>query len=86
MDTKHTPLPWVIHERTGRFHLTSQDNAESKANAEFICRAVNNHYELLEACKAAVIYLKSTPNLDEPGQMLSMSIKSAIARAEGTQQ
>jgi len=31
---------------------TSDDRAEAEANAEFIVKACNNHYKLLEACKA----------------------------------
>ena len=34
-------------------------NGEQQANAEFIVRACNSHYELLEACEKALYGLKS---------------------------
>ena len=36
--------------------MENKHTEEAKANAEFICRAVNNHYQLLEACKYVVKY------------------------------
>jgi predicted negative regulator of RcsB-dependent stress response len=57
---QHSPLPW---EKTHSVIFSSyvkvascRDFSEdlSKANAEFIVKACNNHYQLLEALKEAV--------------------------------
>lgn len=57
----HTPLPWErelggkrgawIQGTDGNWSALScgQTDAEASANAEFIVRACNSHYELLEA-------------------------------------
>jgi len=95
MDTKHTPLPWlttkhgtpayspqfgVYAEGEPKDHcIVKGDSAE--ADSEFICRAVNSHYELLEACKVALVHLDETLHKEAIAKA-----KSAIARAEGTQQ
>lgn len=50
-----------------------------KANAEFIVRAVNNHYELLKACKDAKWYLSAFPQ----NKVLLDLLTKAIAKAEG---
>lgn len=58
----------------------SRPRDENKANAEFIRRACNSHYELLEALEAV---LEDTQN----GQLLThgklWKARAAIARARG---
>ena len=66
-----------------------------EANAAFICHAVNNHYELLEACKVAEDCIRKIPAFgDSIGTEISKAqlgvaynrLTTAIAHAEGTQQ
>ena len=67
--------------------LISQSMREpgnTKANADFICRAVNNHYELLEACKAALQAMRTIEK--DCHDSAREQLKVTIARAEGTQQ
>ena len=57
----HTPLPWKLHDggaaitdSEGRlisscYQVPKRTLFEEKANAAFIVRACNSHYELLEA-------------------------------------
>ena len=55
--------------------------AEMNANAEFICRAVNSHYELLEACQIVHDIL-----IEESQEVWSYEIRillDAIQKAEG---
>ena len=68
--------------------LISQSMREpgnTKANADFICRAVNNHYELLEACKVALAGFNTASNTVW-AKSYKKTLREAIARAEGTQQ
>jgi len=53
---------------------------ECHANADFIVKACNNYYQLLEACKAAYNHLHGNPNI--PAQ-LCVDLKQALAKAEG---
>ena len=57
---KHTQLPWgnkhsdILNPNDEQLATTSYSECDpitNQANAEFICKAVNSHYELLEACK-----------------------------------
>jgi hypothetical protein len=60
-ERKHTPVPWTAAEYSPilweifgekEMHVLFIDNnRQGLANAEFICRAVNTHDELLRACK-----------------------------------
>lgn len=54
MGAKRTPLPWRV---SGTGHLCSGDMVipfdDLKENAEFIVRACNSHYGLLEALELA---------------------------------
>ena len=65
--SKHTPLPWDISRHSDpncavRYVVTEENGyevcsffnslEENVANSEFIMRACNNHYEMLEALKA----------------------------------
>jgi hypothetical protein len=97
MDTKHTPLPWlttkhgtpayspqfgVYAEGEPKDHcIVKGDSAE--ADSEFICRAVNSHYELLEALMVAEVHLGwGDCSLDNVHRMC----REVIAKAKGTQQ
>ena len=51
---------------------------EIKANADRICRCVNSHDELLEACKKVVSKLHGTTHCPE----LFQACKAAIAKVE----
>lgn len=64
--TKHSPLPFKIGPLDTR-EIRDESDADiamtldtyvgpdvSDANAHFIVRACNNHYRLLEACKALI--------------------------------
>ncbi len=62
---KATPRPWIlssgsyaIRELNGRGSIIARTNIEhhdcNHENAKLIVKAVNNHYQLLEACKAAL--------------------------------
>lgn len=61
-EIKHTPLPWLV-DQTDQRNIRTQKrdlvaactvaNSEPEANAEFIVRACNSHYELLGLCKKA---------------------------------
>lgn len=66
MTQKHTPLPWyknhrdeIVHEtlpvKIATMHREGNEHEQLEANAAFIVRACNSHYELLEAlekCRA----------------------------------
>ena len=109
MDTKYTPLQWeaskhgtpdyapqfgiYAHGKPNDHCIVTGDNAE--ADAAFICLAVNNHYELLEACKVAEDCIRKIPAFgDSIGTEISKAqlgvaynrLTTAIAHAEGTQQ
>lgn len=60
-----------IRDRSERKY-GEQDNVDM-ANAEFICKAVNCHEELLEACMAAERYYLPTP--------VMIQLRNAIAKA-----
>ncbi len=90
---KHSPLPWsldfedrcihgsdkefVTHISESRFYDGRKDDT-AKVNAEFIVKAVNSHYDLLEACKY-VVENTHCSDLGYNGDVL----RKAIAKAEG---
>ena len=50
-------IPTVKPMGTGEFETRMSDAIfETEANAEFICRAVNNHYQLVNALKILLHY------------------------------
>ncbi len=63
----------------GQIGYVFLDNETSKANAEFIVRAVNTHNELLEACKLALEFMESVNN---GLSYRALKIKKAIEQAE----
>lgn len=91
--TKHTQLPWVQTHKGGSITSPSKprstiiydeglfDGEEGEANAEFIVRAVNSHYELLEALKECVEELNGA----NAHRNITCYVKGrqAIAKAEG---
>lgn len=72
---KHTALPWEqygLKIRATNYNLpyfsiaevkTPIDSCPSEANAEFIVRAVNNHYKLIEALEKAYSVINQIGNL-----------------------
>ncbi len=82
MKTTHTPLPWRIGVRTAhskrdiygpKGELVTLSDAvftsleEAQANAAFIVRACNNHYDLIAALEAIMARLKG--EFDHPALM-----------------
>jgi len=103
-EQRHLSLPWryrkgVIEQDASlvpvaRMYRTYESNYP--ANAEFICRACNSHYDLLEALKNAATSLNTISTLAGRDEYLSeiMQIRqyansreqvarAAIAKAEG---
>jgi pyridoxal biosynthesis lyase PdxS len=79
----HTPTPYtnesnlIYAEDKVLFAVTHKDYAKSNnptANAEFIVKACNNHYQLLEALKSLI------EDLD--GEMLTTGINDSIQKAK----
>ena len=65
-ETKHTQGKWKIDKSGLDLFIDGEDwqvciigkeNETNIANAEHICRAVNNHYRLVEALKIAKNYM-----------------------------
>lgn len=92
MQTKtqtHTPTPfkqgyndnqviWADYKRVATLECSNKD---WKANAKFIVKACNSHYELLEACKEALIMYK---DIQPKGgwQHVEDALENAIQKAE----
>ena len=87
---KHTPLPWSFEKHTAgasikgsgkewiaTLQISFVDDIEAKANAEFIVRACNSHYDLLEACKKVI---NNWGNLHPKDRQ---QLRNAVAKAEG---
>lgn len=83
-NAKHTQLPWAVSSHYAEYIECHPDlnngypvaeckGPQDQANAEFIVRAVNSHYELVGACKSALRALKD--NLC-PGPMDGDAIKA----------
>lgn len=56
-----------------------EETAPKKEDAEFIVRAVNSHYQMLEALKRCYTVFK----MDEVDTAISMQVGMAISKAEG---
>ena len=97
--TGHTPLPWTIGR--GRRWITSGEvdiarihdvskigEDEAVANAEFIVRACNSHYDLLDALETLLNMLPDS-NMGEIGVTANtmhdiiITAEDAIAKAKG---
>jgi hypothetical protein len=89
---KHSPLPWVKSSEKsedyfyhGWFILDAKNHSvadciQEDESAEFIVRACNSHYELLEALMLADALL-SGKNMNK--QIVEKKVKAAIAKATG---
>lgn len=86
----HTETPWSVVEERGDTLITNfkariatvaetYREEECKANAEFICHAVNCHEELVAACKAC---LEMFGNGGDPKKVIA-KVEAAIAKARG---
>lgn len=73
----------AIQNHSGAFW---RDDEEAKANAEFVVRACNSHYELLEALEQVIDHCVRYFNLGDVGgdeaEILD-NAKAAIAKARG---
>jgi hypothetical protein len=93
-EIKHSPLPWVVGAmESGQTGVDSADGSQiftwaSHDNADIILRAVNSHYELLDALEYAVSEYgnKGGPwNVPgDPGGWLCKA-RSALEKARGEQ-
>ena len=107
--TKHTPGPWVVAEDVfnGRPEIRDRDGrliavvmaqypmsaTTQSSNAAFIATACNCHDELVEALKAASVFISNgielgfirMPDKDtpDPAHLVPGMIETAIAKAEG---
>jgi hypothetical protein len=63
--------------------IDAEDYERAKANAAFIVRAANNHYDLLDAARRALNFIQNTEG--EFGDSLPSgdALRAAIARATG---
>lgn len=86
-------LDKISSEWTWAESIDRPENAKSKATAEFIVRACNSHYALLEACRAAEMFIRNgvalgyiqMPDKDvpDPAHKTPGMLRDAIAKAEG---
>lgn len=82
-DRKHSELPWNLHEYEGNIFISSKDDEYNICDdlepqeAEFIVRACNSHYELVEALDQYV---------NRTGKMKLMEIRNLLKKAKGETQ
>ena len=91
---KHTPKPWHTNRCENSIRIDSFHGSEiarvhgthtlSEDNAQFILTAVNNHYQLLEACEAAgdIVELSIHSQVGTGAYNVLKKLKQAIANAE----
>lgn len=87
---KHTALPWQILDFPKESEIQSKDNdivckfyhiySNWPNDIEFIVRACNSHYDLLEALKFAKSVIQSGERWTETCEKM---IDARIAKAEG---
>lgn len=85
---KHAPIPWEIQKTKyeGEFIINATEQIKSvasvgtQANAEFIVRACNSHYDLLEVCKEVRKHLSGV--LTDEQAKTRRQLEQAIAKAE----
>jgi len=97
MEKKHAPLPYRYSDSLEEFGIVwagnqalfdaSSNNLDSdtqRANAEFIVRACNSHYELLELVKdyKSLLFSDYVGSRDYSGGQLG-KCEAAISKAEG---
>jgi len=94
---EHTQGKWIARHENDKHWIEDVDHIpianifdsgeEGKANAEFIVRACNNHYDLLAMLKLAAKYVSKMVADDVktavPPIVALNRIEAAIARAEG---
>lgn len=94
-ETKHTPLPYKVVTggdnidvqadsrkhiaRCGRRWSAKESFEKANANAEFIVRACNSHYDLLEAAKLLGEYAEAYLPFSRGNIAEADAIKNAIA-------
>lgn len=99
MKTQHAQTPWNYNAVLSMVEIGAKQisgpyyNQETaEANAAFIVKAVNSHYELVEACKEVALFMEnplawieanSEPNYANKTGVLLEQLKQAIAKAEG---
>lgn len=96
---EHTPIPWITDGRfisasdfrpgTGFIADTEISSSlrkpgESKANAEFICRAVNTHDNLLKALKDLLNAYAPNADWTRPNELHSAVLAAGNALAKAT--
>lgn len=97
--SKHTPGPWHIGGDPSQRWVEGPDanenvicdivprcavmTPEDEANAEFICRAVNCHADLLAACRLALERIESDIETDKRKTVDGNALRAAIAKAQG---
>ena len=78
--SEHTPLPWKLKNCKIYDGLDDEIiDTEFSSDAEFVVRAVNSHYEMLNALKHVYKVFK----MDEVDSSISMQVGIAISKAEG---
>lgn len=87
METKHTELPFYAHQRKNYIAITTKEapgnpkwdiaRVYDMPNAEFIVRACNAHYNLLEASMQAFAVFSK----DKRFLYITDKLKQAIAKA-----
>lgn len=96
MTAKHTPGPWSFGEYTGseddcyikggETRILGAGKKLTKNNAEFIVRACNSHYDLLEALEAMLTVEEDLLAEDHEIDDAVMKAKAAIAKAKNLPQ
>jgi len=92
MDLKNKPIAWSVWPDLERPYSNSPRGnqicrtpdghlKERKANAEFIIRACNAHYDLLDTCKIARQMFTRIGMGDDNG--MAKRLDAAIAKAKG---
>ncbi len=100
----HTPIPWQVHDyehcgneiygnlegplEDGQIHGIFVADTQADADAEFICVAVNAHYDLVAALQACLKYIPGSEvhqwppgfKLKEEAMRLA---KAALVKARG---
>lgn len=91
MEDKHSPLPWKTHSIIRPFYtLLDRDGMalgdfalpRPRENSEFIVRACNNHYQLIEALEA----IADINEIIYHSYELDNIIKNALKLEKGEQQ
>ena len=94
-EVKHTALPWKFEQTTKTIRqipsncwIASVDSwdglVNNNADSEFIIRACNSHYELLEALKRVKLFYQSYGYDESTGASSYKAICQAIEKAEGS--